>query len=337
MKRKIIFLAAALLVLGVVFGPQLFKTFGSLGHHHESQEAIDYYTCPMHPHIHESKPGSCPICGMKLVPVYKQGTTPAPSATAPTLTITPERQTRIGLTTAPVEKMRVSHEIRTVGRVAFDPELAVAQREFVEIAHGVPALKSAAVKRLKLLGMSADEIKDLEKQGRPDPSLTLPEAGEPVWIYAPIYEHEIPLVKVGDDVTLITPNAGESFHGTVRGLEPVIDPMTRSIRARIEVMEGGGKLFPESALTVSIQEDLGEQTIVPESSVIDTGARQLVFVIHDGQNFEARPIQLGPTSGDHRVILSGLTEGEIVASSAAFLIDSESQLKAAVTTEGHQH
>ena len=300
----------------------------------EKGSTINYYTCPMHPFVHEEKPGACPICQMKLVPVYKEGQNPPQppfdKGGSGGISISTERQQLIGVRMGPVEKKMVRKEIRTVGRVAFDPELAIAQREFIEIAKNVPSLKSAATQRLKLLWMSDMESEELAKKSRPQTNLYLPEEGESVWVYAPLYEYEIPYVKAGDKATLTGVSLAKELEGTVRAIDRVIDPMTRSARARIEVPNAGGKIKPQSYLNTSIQVDLGEQLTIPKPAVIDTGTRQIVFVVHDGKNFEAREVKLGPEAGEDRVILEGLSEGETVATSAAFLIDSESQLKAAV-------
>lgn len=338
------------IIIGILIGTMIAGTVGLIACSHkkpggeagqkEEKQVIDHYTCPMHPFVHEEKPGSCPICQMKLVPVYKESSPPAPSPApmqergmppkAEGVRISLERQQLIGVTTGPVEKKIVKKEIRTAGQVAFDPELAIAQREFVEIAKNVPSLKPAATQRLKLLGMSDLEIDKLAKKGRPQTNLYLPEEGESLWVYAPLYEYEIPYVKVGDQATLTGVSLIKELEGTVRAIDRVIDPMTRSARARIEVPNAGGKVKPQGFLNTSIQVDLGEQLTVPKPAVIDTGSRQIVFVVHDGKNFEAREVKLGPEAGDDRVILEGVKEGEIVATSAAFLIDSESQLKAAV-------
>jgi Cu(I)/Ag(I) efflux system membrane fusion protein len=328
-KRKI----AALSVVGLLVLGGTGTLFLHQHSHSESEKAlIDYYTCTMHPFIHQDKPGNCPICGMTLVPVYKDvGAALGPphregaASSTPTIQISSERQQLIGVTVAAVEKKSVSKEIRTVGRVAFDPDLAIAQQEFLSISQNVPSLRIAAVQRLKLLGMNDAEIRNLEKKGHPQTNLYLPEKGDSLWIYAPIYEYEIPFVKVGSKATALL--FSEKFNGIIRSIDPVVDPMTRSVRIRIEVPNAGDKIKPESFLDIRLQSNLGEQLVVPKSSVIDTGTRQIVFVVHDGNRFETREVKLGPEAGENRVILEGVTAGEKVASSAAFLIDSESQLK----------
>ena len=328
-KKRI--LLAGIFIIVAAAGSYTYYVKKGVGSGASDKSKISYYTCPMHPHIHEDKPGNCPICQMKLVPVYEQEAAPKEMGGSLGVSISEERQQLIGIKTGPVVKKQVVKEIRTAGRVAFDPDLAVAQREFLEIAKNVPSLKKAATSRLTLLGMSEEEIRELQKRGEADHRLFLPEPGEAVWVYAPLYENEIPFVKIGASVAVTGPGLMEAMPGTVRAIDPVLDPMTRSARARIEVPGLGGKVKPESYLTALISVDLGEQVAVPQSAVIDTGARQIVFVVNEGKHFEAREVTLGAEAGDDRVILSGLAEGEIIATSGTFLIDSESQLKAAVS------
>ncbi|MBI2982225.1 MAG: hypothetical protein HYY44_08060 [Deltaproteobacteria bacterium] len=179
MNKKWLFLLTGLLVLG---GAAAVVT--QRWHHSHREEAeISHYTCPMHPHVHEKGPGECPICHMKLVPVYRDKEGGASQG----LLIPLDRQERIGLTIGVVEKKEVIREIRSMGRVAFDPDLAMAQREYLEIANGVPSLKKAATDRLNLMGMTSDEIGQLEKRKATDPALLVPEPGGSVWVYLPLY------------------------------------------------------------------------------------------------------------------------------------------------------
>ncbi len=342
MNKRILIIAGLLAVLGGVVAFYLLRPTPTTEH----EQAISHYTCPMHPHIHADKPGSCPICQMKLVPVYKEppSSSPLPSAGEGTppqaagVRVSPDRQQTIGVTTAPVVRKPAVREIRAPGRVAFDSELAVAQTEFLEISAGSLSLESAARDRLKLLGMGDEEIRELKQRDEPDPALTLPKEGGSVWIYAPLYGTDATTVKVGQTAIIILEGKSGIYEGTVRGISPVLDPMTRSARVRIEVPGAGGKILPESFLNVTLKVDLGEQLLVPKSALIETGTRSLVFVVHEGTHFAAREVTPGPDTAEERVILEGLKEGEIVATSAAFLIDSESQLKAAVSgTKEHSH
>ncbi|MBI1909026.1 MAG: efflux RND transporter periplasmic adaptor subunit [Deltaproteobacteria bacterium] len=313
-----------------------------------TKQQISHYTCPMHPHIHEDRPGNCPICSMRLVPVYKEISSinpllstgeggPPEAGRVRGITISPERQQRVGIKTEIAARKNAVKEIRTFGRVAFDPDLAVAEREFIEISKNVPNLKAAAVSRLRLLGMSAEEIRDLEKRGTVSKSLYLPEKGDPVWIYATLYENEMALVQPGMEAA-IDAGSDKKLKGIVRAVDPVVDPTTRSVRARVEVPGAGGEIKPESFVTVVLKIDLGEALLIPKSSVIDTGTRKVLFVVHDNLHFEAREVETGAETGEEQVILKGLSEGEKVVTSATFLVDSESQLKASVEgMGGHEH
>ncbi len=314
-------------------------TYTYRNHDHAKESArseIRYYTCPMHPQIHEEHPGHCPICGMTLVPVYKDVGAPlgAPPLQGQGFTISPERQQFAGIKTTSVIKKEAVKEIRAMGRIAFDPELAVAQKEFLEIAKNVPSLKNAATSRLRLLGMSDDEIKALEKKGKMSSDLYLPQKSDPVWIYANLYQEEMNLVTPGLEAQITLPSNSElSWTGSVKAVDPVVDPTTRTAKARIEVKPGTASLKPNTYVDVSLKIPLGEALLVPKSSVIDTGTRKIVFVVHENQQFESREIQTGPEAGDDFVVKAGLVEGDVVVSAATFLVDSESRLKAAVTTQ----
>lgn len=295
---------------------------------------ISHYTCPMHPQIHEDHPGECPICHMKLVPVYQDGAQLAPSTgDAPAVTISTQRQQLIGMRTAQAVIKRVHREIRTVGRVAFDPDLAIAQREFLAMGRHLPSVKEAARSRLRLLGMSDVEIAALERHRRVDTALFLPAPGAAVWVYATLFPEEMALVHAGMSARISLPSGAEqSFVGTVRAVDPTVDPMTRSVRARIVVPRAGGVLRPDAYVNVVLQVDAGDALTIPKSAVMFTGTRRVAFVSDGRDQFSARELVTGIEAGDDLVVLSGLAAGEQVVSQAAFFVDAESRLKAAVAS-----
>ncbi len=297
------------------------------------KSATRQYTCPMHPQIHMDHPGQCPICGMNLVPEEKRPEGQAPGS----FLMTSEKQQLIGLKTDTARKEAAARDLRTSGRVAYDPELAAAQREYVEIARNVPSLKAAARSHLRLLGMSDEEILALTRKGA-DTSLYLPGNGDSVWVYATLYQGEMDLVRPGDTATIrLTSSSKESFEGIVRAVDPVINPMTRSARARIEVPGAGGTLRPDTFVNVALRLNLGEALTIPQSSLIDTGTRQVAFVVQEGGIFQPREVKTGPVTEDRVVITEGLSEGDTVVASATFLVDSESQLKGALANDQTHH
>lgn len=312
----------------------------SIPHDHKSQEKAVRYHCPMHPTYTSDRVGQCPICGMDLVPIEDEGggaqkKEPEDKSRAD-VTITSERQQLIGVKTAVIAKGPAKMSIRAAGRVAFDPDLAVAQREYIEARRsGDAALTSAARKRLVLMGMGDEDIKGIAKRGRPQEELTLPK--NDVLIYATIYEREIPFVKIGQSANIELPDGVPAGSGTIRAIDPVLDSKTRSARARIEVANPGGKLRPNMFVNATIQNDLGEKLLVPKSAVIDTGGGKIVFLVHDREHFMPREVVLGAEMAGDYIVEEGLSAGDTVATNALFLIDSESQLKAAVGGGGHKH
>jgi RND family efflux transporter MFP subunit len=164
-----------------------------------------------------------------------------------------------------------------------------------------------------------------------------------VWVIADIYEEEIPLVKTGARASIELPSApGATIDGVVTFVYPTLAEATRTARVRIEVPNPDGSLRPGSYATARIASDLGEQLVVDVDAILDTGTRRIAYVEVTEGSFEPREVELGARSGGRAVVLSGLDAGERVVASAAFLVDSESRLKAALhgaskPADGHQH
>lgn len=309
------------------------------------EDGISHYTCPMHPHVHKDGPGNCPICGMPLIPVRdKQSAADASPETsgedAGAVHITSERQQRIGVRTAAVQRRPAILLLRAPGRAAFDPELGVAIREYLSVA-GDPGLRAAAGTRLKLLGLGAEEIRNLHRRSAAYAELLAPDNNGARWVYASVYESEMAMVRPGMAVQVQAPSAGEKErHGVVRSLSPTVDPQTRSVRVRIELGDGVWALRPDSFVNVTIRVDLGRRLIVPRSAIIDTGLRQVVYVAAGDGQFELREISTGGELEDGIVVEQGLAENEEVVVHGAFLVDAEAQLSGASGSgagAGHTH
>lgn len=320
----------------------------------KSQGAVkEIYYCPMHPTYTSDKPGDCPICGMKLV--KKEAKTPTEEgrgAQVAGVYISPERQQFIGIKREEVQKKKLLKEVRTVGRIAYDPELFIAQREYLEalkaqentkesslplIREQTSSLVEAAGQKLLLLGMSEDEIDELAKSGKAQQNLYLPVNEDTVWIYITIYEYEMGLIKKGLPVKIETvAYPGEIFEGKIISITPVLDAMTRSVNVRAEIKNPDRKLKPEMFANVKIVVDLGEKLAVSEEAVMNTGERTFVIVTDDKGYFFRRDVKVGYKTEGYYEVLDGLTEGEILVTSGNFLIDSESRLQSAVTEE-HKH
>jgi Cu(I)/Ag(I) efflux system membrane fusion protein len=138
---------------------------------------------------------------------------------------------------------------------------------------------------------------------------------------------------VGSQARLAVEGRTEPVVASVAFLYPTIDEPTRTRKARFELTSEGSSLLPGAFLTVELELEIGRGLGVPESAVIRTGERAIVFVLH-GTHAEPREVTLGPLVGDHYRVERGLVAGERVATGAQFLLDSESRLRASASTGG---
>ena len=275
-----------------------------------------------------------------------------------------------------IEKLYVNYTGKEIRKgqplfSVYSPELLATQQEYLlalRAAQQSPLLLDAARHRLQLWDITASDIRRLEKTGTPTKSLTIASpvngfvltktavegakitAGEPLfqigeldhlWVMADVYESELASVRLGSQATItLSYLPGRTFTGKVTFITPTIDPMTRTAKVRVEVDNRDAALKPEMFADVVIQEPARSAVVVPESAVLATGERSIVFVVKNDGTFEPREVQTGVKNDRFIEIRSGITAGEKVATQANFLIDSESRLKAALaqmSTGGQQH
>jgi len=307
----------------------------------EGKKKILYYRNPMNPQVTSPVPMKDSM-GMDYVPVYEQEAAPAQAG----FYISPEKQQLIGVKKAKVEVRQLVGEILTVGTVAYDPGLFVAQQEYLQSlkrssqttadSNGY-AMQTSDVfiqttkRKLLQMGMSESEIKRLAESGKPEQSLYLPEGGK-IWVYLVIYEYEAGLVKEGQKVE-VEANAypGESFEGSIVSVGPMLDPMTRSLKVRCLLDNPENKLKLDMYVNGKIKYDLGEKLAVSEDAVMHTGTRDIVFVTDPNGYFESREVTLGTKVGGYYEVLAGLSPDEEVVTSGNFLVDSESKLNAVLS------
>jgi Cu(I)/Ag(I) efflux system membrane fusion protein len=192
-------------------------------------------------------------------------------------------------------------------------------------------LVSASVLRLRQMGLSDTQIQRLGRAEQDPKNLLLSSKGGSVWVYAQIFEYEAGVVKAGQTMA-VTAAAypGRTFHGKVAAVDSILSPETRTLRVRGEV-PAEGQLKPEMYVDVFINIPLGRRLMVPKEAVMNTGTRKIAFVRTAPGRFEPREVRVGQETEDSVEILSGLMEDEAVVTSANFLIDSESKLKAALS------
>ena len=226
------------------------------------------------------------------------------------------------------------------------------------LAQDAEAMRSAARQRLRFWDITEAQIKKIEETGAPLRTLTVfspvsgyvvqkvalqgmkVQAGEKlfdivdtstVWVLADIYEHELALVKTGQKAEIsVASLPGRVFTAAIEYVAPLLAGETRTVKVRFTLTNRGGELKPQMFANVALKANLGRRLVVPDAAVINTGARQLVYVDKGEGYFEPREVSLGVKAEGMSEVLSGLRAGEKVASAATFLIDSEARLKGVV-------
>ncbi len=265
-----------------------------------------------------------------------------------------------------IEEIRANYVGRPVKKgetlcLFYSQELVAIQQEYLAARGkaGVAAeVAASALDRLRLLEVPADAIARLEKGEKPalripiaspidgyvvektaiqgmyvTPDMTLYHLADlsRVWIVATLYESDLPIVNEGDEARItLTHDPSVALRARLAYVYPDVAPETRTARARLEVANDDLRLKPGMYVNVEIDKQLGAVVVVPEQAVIDTGLRKIVFVKSSSDHFEPREVKLGPRTGEAYAVLAGLQEGEEIVTSANFLIDAESRLRAAL-------
>ncbi len=234
----------------------------------------------------------------------------------------------------------------------------LGRSEFPEVARGAKDLLEATRRRFQLWDITEDHIRDLERTGKVMRTLPIhsPITGtvirmqaragtyvtpgtelyfiadlSHIWILGDIYEYELPFVKVGQGATVtLTYDPQTRLHAHVGFIYPTLDPKTRTAKVRFELDNPQEKLKPDMYVNVELKIPLGTRLAIPRDAVLESGERQIIFIHHGGGKLEWRTVKLGVRAADWVEVLDGVEEGDHVVTSANFLIDSESQLKAAV-------
>lgn len=238
----------------------------------------------------------------------------------------------------------------------------LGQSEFPEVARSSQELLEATRHRLHLWDISEAHIRNLEHTKQVMKTLPIHspitgtvirkevlqgahvEPGEElytiadlrrVWILADIYEYELSFVKKGQNAAVtLSYDPGTVLTGQVGFIYPTLDPKTRTAKVRFELDNAGEKLKPDMYANVELRVNLGTRLVIPQEAIIESGQKQVVFLHLGGGKLEPRLVKTGVRTGEWSEVLEGLKEGDHIVTSANFLIDSESRLKAAVDSMG---
>jgi Cu(I)/Ag(I) efflux system membrane fusion protein len=262
-----------------------------------------------------------------------------------------------------IEKLLVNAtgDVVTRGQPLFEvysPELNVLQQEYL-LARGIQGPQGVADNRLRNLDYPPAAFEKL-RRGEAPRVIAIPspasgtviekmavegmrfQAGDTLyrivdtstmWVLAEIYEQDLAYVKVGD-MAKVTVNTwpDRTFPGRVTFIYPSVGKESRTARLRIEVANPDGLLRADMAATVEIEAPVaGRWVAVPDSAIIDSGKRQIVLVERGEGKYQPRAVKLGARVPGYAQVLDGLKPGERVVTSATFLIDAESNLRAALS------
>jgi Cu(I)/Ag(I) efflux system membrane fusion protein/cobalt-zinc-cadmium efflux system membrane fusion protein len=242
--------------------------------------------------------------------------------------------------------------------VAKQNQQQVAQSTVPGVASSATSLLNAASERLKQWGVPQQEIARLESAGEVQQELefdspvsgyiternALPSvAVQPemrlftvadlssIWVQAQVFQNDLGHIKVGDPATLtVSTFPGRTFRGRVDFIYPQLDMDTRTAKVRIVSSNSDLQLKPGMFVNVALKIPMGRQIVIPASGVLQSGTRQIAFVKRSDEYLEPREVELGPRIGDDFIVMKGLKAGEQIVTSANFLVDSESQLQAAL-------
>ena len=355
-----------------------------------------YWHDPMVPGQKFDKPGKSPFMDMQLVPVYADE-----AGDDGKVAISPRVQQNLGIRTAEVKEGSLATALESVGSVAWNerdlylvqarangyverlyvrapldrvrkgqaladiyvPDWVAAQEDYLAARRMTAELADAARQRMRLAGMTDEQIRQVEKSGKVHPRLTITSpvsgvvaelavregmtimSGAPlyringlstVWVNAEIPEAAAAQVRPGSAVEARAAAwPGMTFQGKVGAILPEISPTTRTLKARIELANPQGRLVPGMFATVSLTPTARKAVLlVPSEAVIQTGTRSVVFVASGDGKFAPVEVKTGGEANGLTEIRSGLSSGQKVVASGQFLVDSEASLKGAIARMG---
>ena len=245
----------------------------------------------------------------------------------------------------------------------YSPELVTAQQELLEAAktkQSQPEIYEAAKEKLHQWKLTDKQISEIENSGKVQANMEVESTASGivtarrvnngdyvsqgsvlyevsdlsrVWILFDAYESDLPFLKKGDQVDFsIQALPGVAYSGKIMFIDPVIDPVNRVAKVRLEMSNPGAKLKPEMFATGMVKSDLTEfkdKLVIPRSAVLWTGKRSIVYVKQPGNEpvFKIREIELGPQLGNSFVVTEGLKDGEEIVTEGAFSVDAAAQLE----------
>lgn len=311
---KIIVSLFVIIAAGIVLNKEEFSSTPPpiSGQHH------DKYQCPMHPQIVQDHPGDCPICHMHLEKVEEDESTQVTKSVSEQPKVTKYRnpmdptvfsdhpmKDSMGMDYIPVvEDMTDGETAGVAGKAGFT--LSQERQQLIGVRTTAVELKPLML-TLKMPGRVSSRSR----------------------ISAQLLEIDAGSVKTGMKARIEGPQ-GKSVEARVIQVDEELDSLTRSFGIVLEASEEASWLRPGVFCQIMVEANLGKRLSVPDEAILDTGDRQVLFVADNKGHFEPRQIVLGEAGDDWVEVKQGVKEGELVVTSANFLIDSESRFQAAL-------
>jgi Cu(I)/Ag(I) efflux system membrane fusion protein len=278
-------------------------------------------------------------------------------------------QNQVSFISGRIEKLLVNFTGEPVRKgqplaLIYSPELVTAQQELLEAAKTKqthPEIYEAAKEKLRQWKLTDSQISTIESSGNVKTTIEVESTTSGivtarrvnngdyvgqgsvlyevsdlsrVWILFDAYESDLPFLKNGDKIDFtVQALPGSTFAGTIKFIDPVIDPVNRVAKVRVEIGNPGSKLKPEMFVTGLVNANLRElqdKLVIPRSAVLWTGKRSVVYVKQPDSEepvFKIREVELGPQLGNSYVVLDGLADGEEIVTQSAFSVDAAAQLE----------
>ena len=280
----------------------------------------------------------------------------------------PPVQNQVAYIPGRIEKLMVNFTGEMVRKgqplaLIYSPELVTAQQELLETSktkQAQPDIYEAAKEKLQQWKLTDKQISEIENSGKVQANMEVESTASGivtarrvnngdyvsqgsvlyevsdlsrVWVLFDAYESDLPFLKKGDKVDFsIQALPGSAYSRTIMFIDPVIDPVNRVAKIRLEMSNPGAKLKPEIFATGIVKSNLAEykdKLVIPRSAVLWTGKRSIVYVKQTGDEpvFKIGEIELGPMLGNSYVVTEGLKDGEEIVTVGAFSVDAAAQLE----------
>jgi multidrug efflux pump subunit AcrA (membrane-fusion protein) len=304
----------------------------------------------MHPDYVATKPGVCPICGMQLIPIANKFSTLGIRKERVSVELRPEQERILGIAVSEAAETPMKRTIRAVGRVSLSPPSRIAAPcdgivEQVDQNPGAAgALRMQAGEKILSIASSSENM--IVNAPAPLVLLTVPQPGTQVaqgkelctfidlstiFVLAEVKSGDIPFVRSGLAAKATIPTyPGKVWQGSMLEASQQFDERSQTLKVKFQFPNDQPQIWQGMLANIELESPIGQVLTIPESAVVADGENTIVFVERSPNIFDPRPIEIGFQDHSLVEVKQGLVRGERVVTSATFLLDSESRLRALV-------